>query len=210
MTPGLLLLIAFMSLATSIAAGFRLPRTWLALTLTGAVAGLGVALRTLLGGGDWEWQSGFLLGGEPLHLRLDGVSALFLVLVLLVGGTGSVYSHEYWPDHHNPATAPRGRAWWSAFLMSMGLVLTVSNGLHFLIAWELFALCGYFLITLDRERSGVRAAGWLYLAASHAGTLCLFAFFARWHHAQAVGTSARCVNTLDWHLCFGWHCLGLV
>jgi hydrogenase-4 component B len=178
MTPGLLLLIAFMSLATSIAAGFRLPRTWLALTLTGAVAGLGVALRTLLGGGDWEWQSGFLLGGEPLHLRLDGVSALFLVLVLLVGGTGAVYSHEYWPDHHNPATAPRGRAWWSAFLMSMGLVLTVSNGLHFLIAWELFALCGYFLITLDRERSGVRAAGWLYLAASHAGTMCLFAFFA--------------------------------
>jgi len=39
----------------------------------------------------------------------------------------------------------------------MGLVLTVSNGLHFLVAWELFAICGYFLITLDRERSGVRA-----------------------------------------------------
>ena len=62
--------------------------------------------------------------------------------------------------------------------MSMGLVLTVSNGLHFLIAWELFAVCGYFLITLDRQRRGVRAAGWLYLAASHAGTMCLFAFFA--------------------------------
>jgi hydrogenase-4 component B len=60
----------------------------------------------------------------------------------------------------------------------MGLVLVTSNGLHFLIAWELFALCGYFLITLERERRETRAAGWLYLAASHAGTLCLFAFFA--------------------------------
>ena len=63
-------------------------------------------------------------------------------------------------------------------MLSMGLVLTVSNGLHFLIAWELFAVCAYFLITLDRQRREVRAAGWLYLAASHAGTLCLFAFFA--------------------------------
>ena len=178
MTLGPLLLIAFMALATSIAAGFRLPRTWLALTVTGTVVGLVAALRVLLGGGNWEWQSGFLLGGEPLHLRLDGVSAIFLMLVSVVGGTGAVYSREYWSDHHNPASAPRGRAWWSALLVSMGLVLTVSNGLHFLVAWELFAICGYFLITLDRERSGVRAAGWLYLAASHAGTMCLFAFFA--------------------------------
>jgi hydrogenase-4 component B len=60
----------------------------------------------------------------------------------------------------------------------MGCVLLCSNGLHFLIAWELFALSGFFLVTLDRERREVRAAGWLYLAASHAGTLCLFAFFA--------------------------------
>jgi hydrogenase-4 component B len=59
----------------------------------------------------------------------------------------------------------------------MGLVLVCSNGLHFLIAWELFALCGYFLITLEAQRREVRAAGWLYLAASHAGTLALFAFF---------------------------------
>ena len=132
----------------------------------------------LFGGADWEWRSGFLLGGEPLHLRLDAVSALFLVLLSVVGGAGGVYAREYWSDHHYPASAPRGRAWWSALVLSMGLVLTASNGLHFLIAWELFAICGYFLITLDRQRREVRAAGWLYLGASHAGTMCLFAFFA--------------------------------
>jgi hydrogenase-4 component B len=57
-------------------------------------------------------------------------------------------------------------------------VLLSANGLHFLLGWEVFALSGYFLITLDRSRRDVRAAGWIYLAASHAGTLCLFAFFA--------------------------------
>ena len=75
-------------------------------------------------------------------------------------------------------SATAGRRWWSALLLCMGLVLLCSNGLHFLIAWELFALCAYFLITLDGQRREVRAAGWLYLAASHAGTLALFAFFS--------------------------------
>ena len=178
MSLGLLLLIALMALCASIVAGFRQPRLWLTLTATGAVFGMIAALRALLAGDCWEWQSEFLLGNEPLHLRLDGISALFLMLVSVVGGYGAVYSREYWNDHDNPSSAPRGRAWWSALLICMGLVLTVSNGLHFLIAWELFAICGYFLITLDREPKGVRVAGWLYLAASHAGTMCLFAFFA--------------------------------
>ena len=177
MTLGLLIFLAFVTLIASIGAAFRQPATWLALTVTGAGLGLVAALCVLLGGNAWEWHSAFPLGGEPLHLRLDGVSAWFLVLVSVVGGAGAVYSREYWSDENYPDSAPRGRAWWSAFLISMGLVLTVSNGLHFLIAWELFAVVGYFLITLDRKRSGVRAAGWLYLAASHAGTMCLFAFF---------------------------------
>ncbi len=178
MTSGSLLLIAFAALIAGIGFGPRCSRIWLALTVTGTAAGLGAAVMVLLGAPDWEWRSGFLLGGEPLHLRLDGVSALFLALLCVVGGAGAVYAREYWSDHHYPASAPRGRAWWSALVLSMGLVLTVSNGLHFLIAWELFAICAYFSITLDREQREVRAAGWLYLVASHAGTLCLFAFFS--------------------------------
>ncbi len=178
MTPGALLLLAAASLVAGIAVGPWLSRAWLAFTLTGAIAGLTAALSLLLGAPDWEWRSAFSLGGEIVHLRLDGVSALFMVLVCVVGGLGAVYAREYWSERHYPDSAPRGRVWWSAMLLSMGLVLTVSNGLHFLIAWELFALCGYFLITLDGRRPEVRSAGWLYLAASHAGTVFLFAFFS--------------------------------
>jgi hydrogenase-4 component B len=177
MTPAPFLLLAFLALAAAVT-GAKLPRVWLALTVIGTVAALCGALCVLLGPQDWEWRSGLLVGGEPVHLRLDGVSALFLVLMSVVGGAGAVYAREYWSDHHYPASATRGRAWWSALVLSMGLVLTVSNGLHFLIAWELFAICGYFLITLERKKRQVRAAGWLYLVASHAGTVCLFAFFA--------------------------------
>ncbi len=178
MTPGVLLFTAFLILGAGILASVRLPRIWMASTVISAVAGLGAALIVLLGAADWDWRSAFALGGEAIHLRLDAVSALFLALLSVVGGSGAVYASEYWSEHHHPDSAPRGRAWWSAFLLSMGLVLTVSNGLHFLIAWELFALFGFFLITLDQKQPKARAAGWLYLAASHAGTVCLFAFFS--------------------------------
>ena len=178
MTPAPVLLLALSALLLAIVVGRRAPRTWLACTVVGGSAALGAALLVLFGSADWEWRSAVRIGGEALHLRLDGLSALFLALVGVLGSAGAVYAREYWSDHHYPASAPRGRAWWSALLLSMVLVLTVSNGLHFLIVWESFAICAYFLVTLDRGRPEVRAAGWLYLAASHTGTLALFAFFA--------------------------------
>jgi len=165
-----LLLIAAICLIAGMVLGPRFARLWLTLTVVGTAAALSAALCVLTGGADLIWRSSFAVGGEALSLRLDGVSALFLVLVSVVGGLGAIYSREYWPD-------PRGRVWWNALVLSMGLVLLCSNGLHFLIAWELFAITAYFLITLDKQRREVRAAGWLYLAASHAGTVCLFAFF---------------------------------
>lgn len=178
MTIGLLLLLAGVSLAAAIVMGPRFARTWLALLLASSVGGMAAVLSVFAGGVDWEWRTTFHLGGEAVFLRLDGVSALFLALLTVVSGVGAVYAREYWPDARYPDSAPRGRAWWAGMVLSMGCVLLASNGLHFLIAWELFAVCAFFLITLERRRREVRQTGWLYLAASHAGTICLFAFFA--------------------------------
>lgn len=178
MTADFLLLAAGLALALGFTLGPRWPRLWLGLSLAAAVATLGAVVPVLAGGPVWEWRSGFTFAGEALHLRLDALSAWFLVLLAIVGGAGAVYSHEYWSDADQPVSAPRGRRWWSGMLLAMMAVLLCANGLHFLIAWELFAVSGYFLIALDRRRPAVRRAGWLYLAASHAGTLALFAFFA--------------------------------
>lgn len=175
---GAALVVAAVSLLAAMGAAARFARVSLAFTVAGSLAGIVAAAAVLFGPNDWEWTGAFLLGGEPAHLRLDGLSALFLVLVAIIGGTGAAYAREYWSDREFPASAARGRVWWNALVLFMGLVLVISNGLLFLMAWEAFALCGFFLITLDNRRPEVRKAGWLYLAASHVGTLALFAFFA--------------------------------
>jgi hydrogenase-4 component B len=178
MTPGTLLLVAAAGLAWGIAGAWRFPRASLAATVGGAVAALGAAVWVLAAGEPWVWQTAVRVGGEPVKLQLDALSAFFLVLVAVLGGAGALYAWEYWPDAAHPHSARTGRAWWNGLLLGMALVLLSANGLQFLFAWELFTVCAYFLITRERQRPAVRAAGWLYLAASHAGTLCLFAFFA--------------------------------
>ena len=178
MNPGGLLLLAAVALLIGIASAHRAPRVWLAASLAGAVAALAAAVGVLAGGETWNWRSEFLVGGEAVQLRLDAISAFFLALLAVLGGACSAYSHTYWSDAAHPRSAPSGRAWLTALLGFMGLVLLSTNGLHFLISWELYTVSAYFLITRERQKREVRAAGWLYLGASHAGTLCLFAFFA--------------------------------
>ena len=178
MTPGSLLLIAWAMMLAGLLTAHRSPRGWLAATCAGTVAALVAAVWILATGFTWNWQPDFLLAGEPIHLQLDGISALFLALLSVLGGVGGLFASEYWPDRQHPASAPSGRAWWNGLLLCMGLILLSANGLHFLIAWEIATVCAYFLITQDRRKRGVRQAGWLYLAASHLGTLCLFALFA--------------------------------
>lgn len=178
MNPGGLLLVSAIATVIGLFSARRAARLWTGLSLVGSATALGAAAWVLAGGGIWEWQTHLVIGGEAVHLRLDAISAFFLALLSVLSGLGAVYAYEYWSDSRHPHSAPGARRWWTGITAFMGLVLLSANGLHFLIAWELFAVCGYFLITSERHRREVRKAGWLYLAASHTGTLCLFAFFA--------------------------------
>jgi hydrogenase-4 component B len=180
MSPGPLLLAAALSLLASLVVSRHRPGLWLTFVLGASAAALAAVIATFLSvaSAPWDWPSGIPLCGELLHLRLDAISALFLALLAVVAGAGAVYARGYWPDTAHPRTARAGRKGWSAILLSMGFVLVTGNGLHFLLGWELFTVSAFFLITLDSQRRAVRNAGWLYLAASHAGTVCLFAYFS--------------------------------
>ena len=88
----LLLLAALIALGMSALFGGFAPRLWLGAVLSGAALTAVGAVSVLADGTVWDWRSGFPVGGEPLHFRLDGISAFFLILLVVVGSAGAVYA----------------------------------------------------------------------------------------------------------------------
>jgi hydrogenase-4 component B len=178
MSLGPLLFGAALGQLLAITASRRFPRLWLMATVGSAIAALLAAGAVLVCGQTWDWECSLALAGNRLHLHIDPLSAFFVTLLAVVEASAAVYAREYWSDRAHPQSAPAGRFWWSSMVLSLAIVLTVSNGLYFLFGWEVFTVSAYFLVTLNRQDAEVRNAGRLYLNASHAAALSLFAFFA--------------------------------
>jgi hydrogenase-4 component B len=124
-----------------------------------------------------------VLGGEAaaaprLALRVDALSAFFLVPVCLVAGAGAVYGLRYFPQAAHGTAAARLQSFYGVAVAGMVLLVAASNAIVFLVGWELMALANFFLVLTEHERRDVQRAAFLYLAATHVGTLALFAVFA--------------------------------
>jgi formate hydrogenlyase subunit 3/multisubunit Na+/H+ antiporter MnhD subunit len=144
--------------------------TTCALLCAGAAAGLAAAGAVLLGGEA--------AGSARLALRLDALSALFLVPVSLISGLGAVYGLRYHPQAALGAAAVRLQVFYGLAAGGMALLVLASNGIVFLVGWEVMALSNFFLVLTDHERPEVQRSAFLYLVATHVGTLALFALFA--------------------------------
>jgi hydrogenase-4 component B len=136
-------------------------------------------------------------------VALDPLSALFLLPVFVVPMLGSVYGLGYWRQADHPANGRRLGLAYGLLAGAMALVVIARDGILFLIAWEVMALAAYFAATAEDDKPEVRRAGWIYLVATHVGTLCLLALFALWHHLTGSftleaypGIPAAAANTL--------------
>ncbi len=145
----------------------------------GSLLGLFALIRFLAGGqGAVEFTAAWAVPGGSLALRLDGVSALFLLPTFLLSGLCALYGHEY-------LVATRlgdrlGRAWFffNVLVGSIVVVFLARNAVLFLVAWEVMAVSSFFLVTLEDEEEQAREAGWTYLVAGHLGTAVLITLFA--------------------------------
>ncbi len=109
-------------------------------------------------------------------IGLDGLSALFILPLLVLSPLAASYGCAYWND-----SGRRTAVSWFFFnllIFSMMLVLTARNGILFLSAWEVMAVSSFFLVVTDDHHAAVRKAGWTYLVATHIGTAFLLLFFA--------------------------------
>lgn len=144
------------------------------------IAGLVLHAR----GGDTEIVLPWALPVGRVAFQLDGLAALFLVPILLISALGSLYGSSYWREGEHSESGPRLRLWWGFMTASMMAVVLASDAILFLTVWELMALAAFFLIGTEDERAEVRQASWIYLVATHAGTLCLLGCFVLLGHAQ--------------------------
>jgi len=108
-----------------------------------------------------------------LGLRLDGLSALFLIIVLGIGALVMAYSARYMSERNvHPHTGYF--AWMLLFAFAMtGLVLSDDLVLLF-VFWELTTLCSFFLINRSGDRAGAPAVRTLLVTAM-GGLSLLFA-----------------------------------
>ncbi len=156
------------------------------LVLLGAGCGLyGAAIR-LAGQPNGMLRMPWSIPGGELALGIDALSALFLLPVLLVLSCGAVYGLDYWSQRDHPANGRQFRLFFGTLGGALILLLTARNALLFLMAWEAMALSSYFLIVTEGAQHEARRAGFIYLVATHTGTLALFAMFVLL--AQVSGT----------------------
>ena len=105
--------------------------------------------------------------------------------------SGAIYGLGYWKQSEHPDNGRRLGLFYGLLAGSMALVVIARDGVLFLIAWEVMALAAYFAATAEDDNPEVRRAGWVYLIATHVGTLCLIAMFALWRHATGFVRAGR-------------------
>ena len=160
---------------------------WLttALLAAGCITGLTGAALSLAGTGIpsllLKWSIPWALPWGHFYVSIDKLSAFFLLPVFIVPMLGSVYGLGYWRQSEHQENGRRLGVFFGLLTASMAMVVIARDGLLFLIVWEIMALSAYFTASVEDDKTEVCRAGWIYLVATHTGTLVLLAMFAIWH-----------------------------
>jgi len=147
------------------------------LVLAGSALGIAPAVRVLLEGATVSTTIPSALPGGDWVMGIDPLSAVFLVAILGVGALSAVYGIGYmrydeevvaWPSH----------AFFALEVAALALVACARSVVPFMGAWELMAIGSLLLILTEHRHAESRRAGFIYIVATHVGTLALFALFA--------------------------------
>ena len=112
-----------------------------------------------------------------LSVRLDPLSAFFLLIISLVGFAISIYSLGYAKGFYGRKNVGVLGAFFNALLLATTLTFVADDIWLFLIAWELMALTAYCLVSFEHEKSETREAGVLYFIMSHIDAGCIILGF---------------------------------
>ena len=116
--------------------------------------------------------AGTFLG--DVAIRIDGLSAWFILIINFTSLTGVFYGIGYLKAYANPAS--KLTLHWSLFILfhlSMVWVCMLQNGFVFLLAWEVMSLTSMLLVIFDHHKAQTLKAGINYLVQMHISVVLL-------------------------------------
>jgi formate hydrogenlyase subunit 3/multisubunit Na+/H+ antiporter MnhD subunit len=144
-------------------------------SLATSLVPLGIGLSVLLG--PSSPSSAVLPLGLPwlgAHFAVDSLSAFFLIVINLGGGSASLFALGYGRHEEVPQ---RVLPFYPAYLAAMNLVVIADDAFSFLVAWEFMSLTSWALVIAHhRDKENIRA-GYIYLLMAGFGTFALLLAF---------------------------------
>lgn len=144
----------------------------------GGLLGLGLSVLALAAVGSSPEVAVLPIGlpGLPFHLRLDSLSAYFLMVIGAAAAGISVFAAGYFRQGEG---TPPGLLClqYHLFLASMAGVVLADDAYAFMVMWETMALASFFLVTANHRIAEVRSAGYLYITMAHIGAIAVLLCF---------------------------------
>ena len=142
-----------------------------------------------------------IFGNIPI--RIDALSAWFILIINFTCVTGSLYGIGYMKPHINQ----KGNTslHWVMFILfhlSMIAVCMIQNSLAFLIAWEIMSISSLLLIMFEHNRPDTLKAGVNYLVQMHIGVAFLSVGFIWIYFSEGSFDFATISNYFHHHS--GW------
>ena len=112
----------------------------------------------------------------PFHLRLDTLSAYFLLVIGAATAGVSTFAAGYF--RRGEGTPPGLLCLeYHVFLASMAMVVLADDAYAFMVMWETMALSSFFLVTANHRIPEIRRAGYVYLLVAHVGAIGILMCF---------------------------------
>lgn len=124
------------------------------------------------GGVEYILNGGIFFGDIPL--RIDTLSAWFILIINITCFTGVVYGSGYLKSYTvQPSLISFHWILFLLFQASMVIVVMVQHSIAFIVAWEVMSLSSMFLVLFDYTNPKVLKAGINYLVQMHISVVFL-------------------------------------
>jgi len=153
-----------------------------------------LAVRTFTTGGSELLIYGGPFFGE-IPLRIDSLSAWFILIINFTAFTGVLYGAGYLKsDSAQPSVVSFHWILYIVFQSSMILVTIVQHAIAFIVIWEIMSLSSFLLILFDYANPKVIKAGVNYLVQMHLSILLITIAFI-WAYVKTGSFDFKGIGT---------------